>query len=163
VETVAASTEGLVATVGALNISPNVGNVIPGSVEARLDVRHALDPARESAVRTLLQAATAIGDRRGIPIASEEILNQPAVAMNRQLVETLDRCVSAAGLTPHRMASGAGHDAMIIAPHIPSAMLFVRSPGGVSHHPDESVSAADVAAALDVGRRFIAEMEAGCA
>jgi allantoate deiminase len=58
------------------------------------------------------------------------------------------------------MMSGAGHDAMIVAPHIPSAMLFLRSPGGLSHHPDESVLAEDVDAALQAGLRFIASLEA---
>jgi allantoate deiminase len=57
------------------------------------------------------------------------------------------------------MASGAGHDAMILAPHVPSAMLFLRSPGGISHHPDESVVTDDVAAALEVGHRFIDDLE----
>jgi allantoate deiminase len=163
VETIAASTDGLVATVGALSVFPNAGNVIPGRVEARLDVRHARDHAREEAARTLLAAATAIGDRRGIGIAHEELLNQPAAPMNPNLTEILNRCVTAAGCTPHRMSSGAGHDAMVIAPQIPSALLFLRSPGGVSHHPEESVSAADVAAVLEVGRRFVAEMETACA
>jgi allantoate deiminase len=162
VESVATSTEGLVATVGALNISPNAGNVIAERVEARLDVRHALDPVRLAAVRTLLDAAYLIGERRGIVIAEEQLLDQPAVPMNSQMVEILDRCIAAAGFSPHRVPSGAGHDAMIVAPRIPSAMLFLRSPGGISHHPEESVSAADVAAALVVGRLFIAEMEATC-
>jgi allantoate deiminase len=53
------------------------------------------------------------------------------------------------------MMSGAGHDAMILAPHVPTAMLFLRSPGGISHHPDESVIPADVEAAIEVGLRFV--------
>ena len=56
------------------------------------------------------------------------------------------------------MMSGAGHDAMILAPVIPSAMLFLRSPGGLSHHPDESVRPEDVDAALDTGLRFIRDV-----
>jgi allantoate deiminase len=53
------------------------------------------------------------------------------------------------------MSSGAGHDAMIVASRMPAAMLFVRSPGGISHHPDETVRADDVAAALRVGAAFL--------
>jgi len=56
------------------------------------------------------------------------------------------------------MPSGAGHDAMVLAPHMPAAMLFVRSPGGVSHHPDESVLEPDVAAALAAGRQLIEDL-----
>ena len=57
------------------------------------------------------------------------------------------------------MASGAGHDAMIVARRMPAAMLFLRSPGGISHHPDESVLAEDVAAAFETGMRFLEELE----
>jgi allantoate deiminase len=57
------------------------------------------------------------------------------------------------------MASGAGHDAMIVARRMPAAMLFLRSPGGISHHPDETVLAEDVDAALDVGREFLEWLE----
>jgi allantoate deiminase len=60
------------------------------------------------------------------------------------------------------MPSGAGHDAMIVASHLPSTMLFLRSPGGVSHHPDEDVLVDDVAAALRVGARFIEEFAHAC-
>jgi allantoate deiminase len=57
------------------------------------------------------------------------------------------------------MPSGAGHDAMILAPKIPAAMLFLRSPGGISHHPDENVLVEDVAAALNAGMRFLEQWE----
>jgi allantoate deiminase len=53
------------------------------------------------------------------------------------------------------MVSGAGHDAMILARKVPAAILFLRSPGGISHHPDETVLAEDVEAALAVGLRFL--------
>ena len=61
----------------------------------------------------------------------------------------------AVGIDARRMVSGAGHDAMMVAPHIPSAMLFLRSPGGLSHHPDESVLTDDVQAGLEAGVRFV--------
>ena len=53
------------------------------------------------------------------------------------------------------MMSGAGHDAMIMAAKVPSCMLFLRSPGGLSHHPDESVRAEDVSAAVAAGMEFL--------
>jgi allantoate deiminase len=56
------------------------------------------------------------------------------------------------------MTSGAGHDAMILAPTIPSAMLFLRSPGGLSHHPDETVLPQDVEAALATAMEFLAQL-----
>jgi allantoate deiminase len=56
------------------------------------------------------------------------------------------------------MASGAGHDAMIVASRMPAAMLFVRSPGGISHHPDEAVEVDDVAAAIAAGGAFLEDL-----
>jgi allantoate deiminase len=48
---------------------------------------------------------------------------------------------------------------MIVARRMPAALLFLRSPGGISHHPDESVLPEDVAAALTVGMQFLEQME----
>jgi allantoate deiminase len=67
----------------------------------------------------------------------------------------MSRAVSAAGAEPQRLASGAGHDAATLAAIAPVAMLFVRCAGGVSHHPAESVSEADVAIALDALGHFV--------
>jgi allantoate deiminase len=58
------------------------------------------------------------------------------------------------------MPSGAGHDAMVMAARVPTAMLFLRSPGGISHHPDETVLEEDVTAALDVCRKFLERLTA---
>jgi allantoate deiminase len=58
------------------------------------------------------------------------------------------------------MTSGAGHDAMGMAARLPTAMLFLRSPGGISHHPDETVREEDVEAALRVGRKFLERLAA---
>ena len=65
------------------------------------------------------------------------------------------RSVEMAGYPAHRMVSGAGHDAMVMASRMPVAMLFLRSPGGISHHSDETVRIEDVASALDVGIQFV--------
>ena len=134
---------GLVATVGSVQVSPNATNVIPGRVRASLDVRHADDNSRRGAVRDLL-----VTDH-------ELVLDQNAVKMDRALTAEL----AAAAPNARRMTSGAGHDAMIVAPHIPSAMLFLRSPGGISHHPDEFVLSEDVDAALEAGAAFLKRME----
>jgi allantoate deiminase len=152
VEREAAATAGLVATVGRIEAQPGAVNVIPGAVHASLDVRHASNEIRARAVRCLLSAAGEIARRRGLSMRSQPLLDQPAVALESRPVE---RAVEAAGYTLHRMFSGAGHDAMILAEKVPAAMLFLRSPGGISHHPDESVLTGDVAAALAVGLEFL--------
>ena len=63
--------------------------------------------------------------------------------------------LAAAGLRPFRLVSGAGHDAMVMAALAPVAMLFVRCGGGISHNPRESVTAGDVAIAIDVLEDFV--------
>jgi allantoate deiminase len=158
VEKVAQGEPGLAATVGSIAVEPNAGNVISGLARVTLDVRHSCDETRRSAVAQLLASARRICARRGIDLSHEQHLDQAAVTLDRRLRETLSRSVEAAGYPVHRMMSGAGHDAMILAPYVPSAMLFLRSPGGLSHHPDESVIAQDVEAAIEVGLRFISHV-----
>lgn len=155
VESLAQRTEGLVATVGHVDVEPNAGNVIAGAVKVSLDVRHANDVARKMAVESLLTLAEAIAARRGLVLQCVRQMDQPAVPMDERLTAFLAEAMEAAGLPVKRMPSGAGHDAMVMAARLPTAMLFLRSPGGLSHHPDEAVLEEDVTAALNVCRKFI--------
>ncbi|HEX3894074.1 MAG TPA: allantoate amidohydrolase [Terracidiphilus sp.] len=155
VETHAKRTEGLVATVGKIDASPNAGNVIAGTTTLALDVRHLHDAVRLNAVNELLESANAIAARRGLAMQSTKQMDQPAVPMDEQLSAYLVEAMEAAGLPPKRMPSGAGHDAMVMAARMPTAMLFLRSPGGISHNPAETVRDVDVEAALEVMRGFL--------
>lgn len=161
VETLALRTEGLVATVGRVEITPNAGNVIAGTAALSLDVRHPHDPARHQAVEALLESAASIAERRSLTLESMRQMDQPAVPMDERLTAFLAESVEGCGLPVKRMSSGAGHDAMVMAARMPTAMLFLRSPGGVSHHPDEAVREEDVEAALHVGRKFLERLAAG--
>ncbi len=149
----------LVATVGKIDARPGAGNVIAGSAAMSLDVRHVDDGVRTGAVALLLDGAKQIAARRGLTFTPQLRLDQPVVPMNAGLSEVLAQAVRAGGYSDHRMASGAGHDAMIMAQQMPAAMLFLRSPHGISHHPDESVLAQDVAAALETGVHFLEQLE----
>ena len=152
VEREARAIPGLVATVGRLNVSPGADNVIAGSAQASLDVRHADDAVRRNAVNRLIDCAAQIAARRGLTIRWEPRIDQAAVAMDADLMSLFPPA--------HRMTSGAGHDAMIMARRMPAAMLFLRSPGGISHHPDETVLVEDVAAALEAGMAFLERLDA---
>ena len=160
VESLAQRTEGLVATVGHVDVEPNAGNVIAGAVRVSLDVRHAHDSERNGAVESLLAQAEAIAARRGLALQCTRQMDQPAVPLDERLTEFLAQAIEAAGLPVKRMPSGAGHDAMVMAARVPTAMLFLRSPGGISHHPDEAVLEEDVAAALAVCRKFLERLAA---
>jgi allantoate deiminase len=151
VERLALDTPGLVATVGNLRTHPGAGNIVAGQLRASLDVRHADDAIRHRAVESLLDKAEAIATRRGLTVASTMLMDQPAVAMDGGLCTMATEAMRGLGMTPLSMVSGAGHDAMIMAERVPSTMIFLRSPGGISHHPEESVRPQDVENALAAG------------
>jgi len=158
IEAFATKTEGLAATVGRIVVEPNAANVIPGRVRLSLDVRHALDREREAGVEELLSKARTIAARRGLTLEYTRQMNEPAVPMDERLTAYLTYAVEAAGFPARMMPSGAGHDAMVMATRLPTAMLFLRTPGGISHHPSETVREEDVEAALRVGRKFLARL-----
>jgi len=158
VERQAQSTSGLVATVGAIQAKPGAGNVIAGETKLSLDVRHRNDDARRRAVDDCVHRAEEIATRRGLTMRSHVLMDQRAVPMDPFLVSQADEAVRRAGCEPYRMVSGAGHDAMILAERVPSAMIFLRTPGGISHDPAESVEAEDVARAIECGLYLLEQL-----
>jgi allantoate deiminase len=158
VEDYANSHDSLVATVGKVETSPGAGNVIAGRVTASLGVRHADNTVREAAVVAMMQLAEAAATKRGVQVTAHTQLEQAAVPLSQQLTAMLHNAAAQAGFPSRRMISGAGHDAMILAPVIPSAMLFLRSPGGLSHHPDEAVLPQDVEVALATAMEFLVQL-----
>jgi hydantoinase/carbamoylase family amidase len=155
IEAYAASSEGLVATVGQLTVKPGAANVVPGEVTLSLDVRHADDSQRVIASRNLLDVAAQIAKRRNIALTAEQISDDASVPCSPRLVSTLSRAVQELGHPVVELASGAGHDAVAISALTEVGMLFVRCKGGVSHNPAESVTTEDVAVAIDVLSRFL--------
>jgi allantoate deiminase len=155
VERGARNCAGLVATVGSVQVAPGASNTVPGQATLSLDVRHAEDQIRSSVFEELLRAGNEIALRRKVTFESKRQLDQEAVPLNGALIQHAERAVTSTGVRPHRMTSGAGHDAMILMKRVPSAMIFLRSPNGISHHPDENVLVHDVELALDAGRYFV--------
>ena len=145
----------LVATVGVLTAAPGAANVIPGSVEFTIDVRSGDAARRDAAAEDILDALMAIADERDIAIDMQRIHDLPASPCDPALMDLLDRAVQDQGVRPRRLVSGAGHDAMVMAALCPTAMLFVRCAGGVSHNPAEAVDPADVELALGAMLRFV--------
>jgi allantoate deiminase len=155
VERYAQSTAGLVATVGQVQTYPGAGNVIAGKAVASLDVRHANDATRRNAVAALVSAAKDAGTARGVQVSALTTSDEDAVPTDTALADLLREAARNAGFTAKTMVSGAGHDARIVAERLPIAMLFLRSPDGLSHHPDESVLVEDVEAALATSITFV--------
>src|SRR5437899_3123575 len=126
VEHTANSHPGLVATVGQIEANPGATNVIAGEVRTTLDLRHRSDDVRGRVADILVQLAEEIVERRGLSLRRRVRLSQKAVAMNPFLVDQIEEAIRKTGCQPHRMVSGAGHDAMILAEKVPAAMIFAN-------------------------------------
>ena len=155
VERVGRSTDGLVSTVGALSLAPNVGNVVPGEVRMLLEVRHADDDVRARAAEAIRSEVERIASARGVDASWTLRYDTPAVELAPDLRRQLEAAIEAAGDPVRSLVSGAGHDAVVLSRLCGASMLFVRCAGGISHDPRESVDEADVATALDVVERFV--------
>ena len=158
VESHAQKTSGLVATVGAIQANPGAGNVIAGETRLSLDVRHRSDEERKRAVDYFVRQAEDIATRRGLKAKRNVLMDQLAVQMDPFLVKQVEHAIGQARCEPYRMVSGAGHDAMILAGKVPSAMIFLRTPGGISHHPAESVEVGDVEKAIECGVHLLEQL-----
>ncbi len=145
----------LVATVGRMVVIPNAPNVVPGEVRFTLDVRAGSKEARDRAANDICTGIEQICDARGIGHLVERMLDLPPSPCDPALSATMLAAISAAGVHPRTLVSGAGHDAMILSALCPTAMLFLRCKGGISHNPAESVDPADVQIAADVLMEFI--------
>jgi allantoate deiminase len=151
VERVAQKTQGLVATVGEIAIAPGAANVVPGAATLTIDVRHADDDVRRGAVERILDAAGEAAAVRSLDLAVAEEFQVAATPCDERVTGAIRSAATRLGMGQLReVMSGAGHDAMVMAAVAPVGMLFVRSPGGISHHPAEAVIPEDVHAAFGV-------------
>lgn len=149
---------GLVGTVGRLQVPGGAVNVIPGRCELSLDVRAPEDATRDAAVADILAEIERIAARRGVRIALEEVLKGAATpcapAIRQALADSIRRVTRREAV--RQLASGAGHDAVPLASLTPAGMLFVRcGNGGISHHPDETLSELDAEIAARVVADFV--------
>jgi len=155
VESLAQNRGGLVATVGEIAALPGASNVIPGEARLSLDLRHPDDSLRVKAGEGLKQRAEEIAVERGVKVTWDQVHQTGAVVCDRRLTVLLENAVKQQQKEAPLLTSGAGHDAAPMSAVCPAAMLFVRCRGGISHHPSESASEADVRVALAVMNDFL--------
>ena len=155
VERVCGVEPGLVGTVGRIGASPGAVNVIPGAVTFTIDVRAPLADRRDEAAARIEAGVAEIAARRGLGWSLAVDQDLAASPCDPALTALLERAVAGAGVRVKRLASGAGHDAMVMADLCPTAMLFVRCRGGISHNPAESVDPADATLAARAMTGFI--------
>ena len=154
-----AGTDGLVGTVGRITALPGAFNVIPGAVEFSMDIRAETSATRDAAVDAICAEIHAIAAARGL---TAEIHLMQALAespCDPSLIGLLEAALAEHSLPARRLPSGAGHDAMGMADLCPTAMLFIRCEGGISHNPAEAVTEADCALAAHAMLTFIDKLE----
>ena len=142
---------GTVATVGRVRAFPGGVNVVPGVARFSLDLRARSDAERDAAFEEIEVFALEVCDRRGLAWLAEEFYRADAVTCSPTLKNAVEQGIRSTGDDdPTTLWSRAGHDGMAVAAVTEFAMLFLRCGNdGVSHHPDETVTRADVVAALD--------------
>ncbi|MDR1603827.1 MAG: M20 family metallo-hydrolase [Gracilibacteraceae bacterium] len=135
-EWAAAEGEGTVATVGFMRVEPGAVNVVPREACFSVDIR-SRSPETLEGLTGRLEAELRLINTTGLRCQSEKKLDVQPAAMNRALMAQLAQSCDDLGFSSLRLSSGAGHDALQVAPHMPAAMLFVPSRGGRSHCPEE--------------------------
>jgi allantoate deiminase len=149
----------LVGTVGRIDASPGAVNVIPGECRFTIDVRAPEDARRRRAVEDIRAAVAAIGVRRGIQSSIVVMHDSPASPCAPWLMQQIDAAIAAQGVAPHRLPSGAGHDAMAVAAIADIGMIFVRCAAGVSHNPAESITLEDAQSGFETLCRFVRNLD----
>lgn len=146
---------GLVGTVGKLAVQPGASNVIPQDVEFTIDVRSPDDTLRRDAVAALVAGFEDIARRRKVAVDIAPFFAADAAPCDPALQKRFADAIAAHGIAVRHLPSGAGHDAMVFPAVAPTAMLFVRcGNNGISHHPDETMTAEDADVATSVLLHF---------
>ncbi|MGH3648345.1 MAG: allantoate amidohydrolase [Micromonosporaceae bacterium] len=151
---------GALATVGRVLCEPNGTNAIPSRVRAWLDARAASEETLAQVVAEIEQASEERARRDGTTLTVTRESYSGEVSFDPALATRLAGVVGQPGSPAPLLATGAGHDAGVLAAHVPTAMLFVRNPTGVSHSPLESAEMADCLAGADALAKVLAELAA---
>lgn len=155
VERICSVPRDVVGTVGHVVTSTRAYNVIVGEAELFIDIRSGTDTMRDNVAASVRSELASIAQRRKLAVGFDVVQKLPATRCDPRLMDLMGEAVQHGGLSPFRLISGAGHDAIAVSHLAPTAMLFVRCVDGVSHNPRESVAAHDVDVAINVLVEFI--------
>ena len=148
----------LVLTFGHIEVTPNTVNVVPGDAMFTMDCRHT---DKDTLVRFSeeIEADMAhIAAEHGVEVEIDRWMDEDPVPMDDQTVAVIERVAKQSGASYRMMHSGAGHDSQVIAPHVPTGMIFVPSVGGVSHNPAEYTEPEDLLAGIELLEKTLHEL-----
>jgi len=141
---------GVRATIGQLELRPGAINVVPGYAEFSLDARHHDSAVLEQYIADLTKEWDQIADADGITVNYSNVYTLAPVPLDKRLQDQLRRTCVQLSIQSTELVSGAGHDAMVLAPHVPTAMLFVPSRAGISHSQEEFTTPDECARGVQV-------------
>jgi len=158
VEQEARSVNGLLATVEKVEVFPSATGVIPSNVTMSVDMRHHSDKTLSGTIARLFEKGRHVAQKRRLRFDFHRHMDHQAVTMHAGLIHVAERALRLAGCASSRLVSGYGHDAMILAEKIPSALIFIRTPDGLSQNPGLQLNVGDVELALASGMHFLKEV-----
>jgi N-carbamoyl-L-amino-acid hydrolase len=139
-----------VATVGRLELQPNLVNVVPASATLTVDLRNTDEATLQDAERRLAELLGQLEQDEGVTITTRSLARFEPVSFDPAMVDTVEAVAQRLGHTTRRMSSGAGHDAQMLARVCPTAMIFTPSVDGLSHNIAEHTNPPDIQAGADV-------------
>jgi N-carbamoyl-L-amino-acid hydrolase len=137
-------------TVGQLHVLPNSRNVVPGEVRFSIEFRHPEDAQIEALAASFPAEAQALVEAAGCTLRLEELFRIPAQPFDPACVDLVRQGAARLGYSTREIVSGAGHDAVYVARHVPTAMIFTPCKDGLSHNEAESILPEEAAAGCQV-------------
>lgn len=139
-----------VATVGVIELEPNLINVIARRARVTVDLRNTDEDMLQAAERRMAEFVAALADREGVEIAARTLARFEPVVFDEAMIARIEETAVTLGHSVRRMPSGAGHDAQMFAPHCPTGMIFVPSKDGISHNVREHTAPDAIHAGAEV-------------
>lgn len=144
-----------VATVGAIDLTPNLVNVVANHAKMSVDLRNTDNRLLQQAEAELTQFLKQLAEEEQVQIETKTLVRFDPVDFDSEVVDLVEAEAKALGLSVQRMPSGAGHDAQAFAPNCPTGMIFVPSVGGISHNIEEYTAPKDLEAGANVLLRVL--------
>ena len=148
-----------VATVGRLELHPNLVNVVAGSAILTVDLRNTVEARLLESENKLADFLLELASNEGLEIEKRQLARFEPVEFNQEVVDTVENIASRLGHSVMKLPSGAGHDAQMMARVCPTGMVFVPSHKGISHNPQEHTDSDDLIAGCNVLFQTILDLD----
>ncbi|MBD35647.1 MAG: Zn-dependent hydrolase [Actinobacteria bacterium] len=149
-----------VATVGRMNLHPDLVNVVAREARLTVDLRNTDETLLVEAENQITECINSLEESEGVTIESRSLARFEPVVFDQQVIEIVSETASDLGLSTTHMPSGAGHDAQMLARVCPTGMIFVPSKDGISHNPNEHTDREDLVAGANVLLQSVLALDA---